>query len=161
MRGSSVGLEREIHILKVVGSIPTHATVTVAEWLRRRIVAPVYVGSNPIRDPKFKVMDKDFVEKFLMDRDDTGRFIVKSRKTGKTYFVEPVDGDEKTCWGDYNPTTKTFETSNYGKYKGSVKPSESLVTEENGFDKIHTLGPGESPLEYIERIDEEYYKNLI
>ena len=105
-------------------------------------------------------MDKDFTKRFLFNRDDTGRFIVKSRKTGKTYFVEPVDGDEKTCWGDYNPTTKTFETSNYGKYKGSVKPSESLVTEENGFDKIHTLGPGESPLEYIERIDEEYYKNL-
>ena len=97
-------------------------------------------------------------DKFLFNRDETGRFLVKSAKTGRIYFVEPVDGDEKTLWGDYNPTTKKFE-GNYGnKYKGSVRPEESMITEENGFDKIHTLGPGESPLEYIDRIDEEYYK---
>lgn len=105
-------------------------------------------------------MDKDFDKKFLLDRDETGRFIVKSQKTGKTYYVEPIDGDERTVWGDYNPVTKDFETSNYGKYKGSVKPSESMITEENGFEKIHTLGVGESPLDYINRIDEEYYKNF-
>ena len=103
------------------------------------------------------MMDKDFTQKFLMNRDETGRFIVKSQKTGKTYFVEPIDGDERTFWGDYNPATKEFETSNYGKYKGSVKPSESLVTEENGFEKIHILSAGESPLDYINRIDDEYY----
>ena len=90
-----------------------------------------------------------------MNRDETGRFIVKSYKTGKTYFVEPVDGDERTFWGDYNPTTKQFETGNYGKYKGSIKPSETMITEENGFDKIHPLGAVESPLEFIERIDNE------
>lgn len=104
-------------------------------------------------------MDKDFEERFMMNRDETGRFIVKSKKTGKTYFVEPIDGKEKTSWGDYNPATKTFETSSYGKYKGSIKPEESMITEENGFDKIHTLKEGESPLEFIERIDEEYYKS--
>lgn len=103
---------------------------------------------------------EDFINKFLLDNDETGRFIVKSKKTGKTYFVEAVDGDERTAWGDYNPATKTFETSNYGKYKGSIKPAESLITEENGFEKIHTLGVGESPLEYIDRIDEEYYKKM-
>ena len=90
-----------------------------------------------------------------MNRDETGRFIVKSQKTGKTYYVEPIDGNERTEWGDYNPATKTFETSNYGKYKGSVKPSETMITEENGFDKMHTLGPGESPLEFIERLEEK------
>ena len=100
-------------------------------------------------------MNKDFTKKFLMNRDETGRFIVKSQKTGKTYFVEAIDGDERTLWGDYNPATKQFETGNYGKYKGSIKPSETMITEENGFDKIYTLGPGESPLEYIERIDNE------
>ena len=103
---------------------------------------------------------EELIKKFLFNRDETGRFIVKSWKTGKTYFVEPIDGDEKTVWGDYNPATKNFETSNYGKYKGSVKPSESMITEENGFEKIHTLGVGESPLDYINRIDEEYYREM-
>ena len=105
-------------------------------------------------------MEKDFTKRFLMNRDETGRFIIKSSKTGKTYFVEPIDGGERTAWGDYNPVTKDFETSNYGKYKGSVKPEESMVTEENGFDKVHTLKEGESPLEFIERIDGEYYKRM-
>ena len=101
-------------------------------------------------------MDKDFTKNFLMNRDETGRFIVKSKKTGKTYYVEPIDGDERTEWGDYNPVTKDFETSSYGKkYKGSIKPSETMITEENGFDKIHTLGTGESPLEFIERLEKE------
>ena len=106
-------------------------------------------------------MNNDFKKKFLTNTDETGRFIVKSLKTGKTYFVEAIDGDEKSVWGDYNPATKKFETDNYGsKYKGSIKKDESLITEENGFDKIHTLKPGESPLDYINRIDEEYYNNL-
>ena len=103
---------------------------------------------------------KDFIKNFLLNRDETGRFIVRSSKTGKTYFVEPIDGDERTVWCDYNPATKTFETGNYGKYKGSVRPSESMITEENGFEKIHSLGPGESPLDYIERIDDEYYRKM-
>ena len=103
---------------------------------------------------------EELIKKFLFNRDETGRFIVKSWKTGKTYFVEPIVGDERTVWGDYNPATKNFETSNYGKYKGSVKPSESMITEENGFEKIHTLGVGESPLDYINRIDEEYYREM-
>lgn len=106
-------------------------------------------------------MEKEFIDKFLINRDDTGRFIVKSLKTNKTYFVETIDDDERTLWGDYNPATKKFETGNYGKYKGSIKPSESMITEENGFSKIHTLGVGESPLDYINRIDEEYYKNML
>ena len=103
-------------------------------------------------------MNKDFTKKFLFNRDETGRFIVKSKKTGKVYFVETLDEGDRTSWGDYNPATKTFETSNYGKYKGSIRPEESMITEENGFDKIHNLKPGESPLDYINRIDEEYYK---
>ena len=103
---------------------------------------------------------EDLVRKFLYNRDETGRLIVKSPKTGRIYFVEPIDGDERTVWGDYNPATKTFETGNYGKYKGSVRPSESMITEENGFEKIHTLGVGESPLEFINRIDEEYYREM-
>lgn len=104
-------------------------------------------------------MNKDFVKNFLINQEDTGRFIVKSLKTNRTYFVEPIDGNERIYWGDYNPATKSFETSNYGKYKGSVKPNESLITKENGFDKIHTLQAGESPLDYINKLDNEYLNN--
>lgn len=101
---------------------------------------------------------EEFAKKFMMNQDETGRFIVKSFKTGKTYFVEAIDGNERTFWGDYNPITKDFETSNYGKYKGSIKPEESMITEDNPlFDKVHTLKVGESPLDYINRIDDEYY----
>jgi len=104
-------------------------------------------------------MDKDFKKRFLTNRDETGRFIVRSLKTGKAYYVEPIDGDERTAWGDYDPVSKTFQTAGYGKkYKGSIRPEESMITEENGFDKIHDLGVGESPLDYIRRIDEEYEK---
>lgn len=104
-------------------------------------------------------MNKDFIKNFLINQEDTGRFIVKSLKTNRTYFVEPIDGNERVYWGDYNPATKSFETSNYGKYKGSVKPNESLITKENGFDKIHTLQAGESPLDYINKLDNEYLNN--
>ena len=103
-------------------------------------------------------MDKEFEKNFLINSDETGRFIVKSQKTGRTYYVEPLDEGEHTMWGDYNPATKKF-TGSYGdKYKGSVRPEQSLITEENGFDKIHTLKVGESPLDYINRIDDAYYK---
>lgn len=106
------------------------------------------------------MIDSEFKKRFLTNTDDTGRFIVKSLKTGRTYYVEPIDNNEKSSWGDYNPATKKFETSLYGqKFKGSVKPEESLVTEENGFDKIHTLQPGESPLDYIDRLDKQYEEN--
>lgn len=105
-------------------------------------------------------MDNDFKKKFLFNRDETGRFIVKSIKTGKSYFVEVIDGDERTNWGDVNPATKKM-TGSYGdKYKGSIRKEESMITKENGFDKIHTLGVGESPLDYINRIDDEYFEKM-
>ena len=105
-------------------------------------------------------MDNDFKKKFLFNRDETGRFIVKSIKTGKSYFVEVIDGDERTNWGDVDPATKKM-TGSYGdKYKGSIRKEESMITKENGFDKIHTLGVGESPLNYINRIDDEYFEKM-
>lgn len=107
-------------------------------------------------------MSEDITKRFLINNDDTGRFIVKSKKTGKTYFVEALDSDELTKWGDYNPATKRFETENYGqKYKGSIKPEESMITEENGFTNIHTIGVGVSPMDYINRIDNEYYEKIM
>lgn len=105
-------------------------------------------------------MDNDFKKRFLFNRDETGRFIVKSIKTGKSYFVEAIDGEERTSWGDVDPATKKM-TGNYGdKYKGSIRKDESMITKENGFDKIHTLGVGESPLDYINRIDDEYFEKM-
>ena len=105
-------------------------------------------------------MDNDFKKRFLFNRDETGRFIVKSIKTGKSYFVEVIDGDERTNWGDVDPATKKM-TGSYGdKYKGSIRKEESMITKENGFDKIHTLGVGESPLDYINRIDDEYFEKI-
>lgn len=104
-------------------------------------------------------MNDDIRKRFLINNDDTGRFLVTSPKTGKTYFVEAIDGDELTKWGDYDPASKKFQTENYGqKYKGSIKPEESMITEENGFTNIRTLGVGVSPLDYINRIDNEYYE---
>ena len=107
-------------------------------------------------------MKENVAKKFLIRRDETGRFIVKSIKTNKTYFVETIDGVERTAWGDLDPVTKKFNTSDYGsKYKGSIKAEESMITEENGFENIHTLGVGESPLSYIDKIDEEYYQKML
>ncbi len=96
--------------------------------------------------------DKDF----LVDSSDTGRFIVTSLKTGRKYYVEPLDGGGRTDWGDLNPATKRLEGSYGSKYQGSVKESESLITKENGFCNIVTLPAGYSPLEYIEQIDKKY-----
>lgn len=90
---------------------------------------------------------------FLIDSEDTGRFIVTSLKTGKKYFVEPIDNGIRTEWGDLNPSTKKLEGDYGTKHKGSIKESESLITEENGFVNIKTLPPGYSPLEYIEQLD--------
>jgi hypothetical protein len=96
-------------------------------------------------------------QKFLIDTDHTGRFIVQSKQTGIKYFVEPV-GDCRTNWGDLDPATKKV-TGKYGiKYRGSVDIKDSLITEENGFKNITTLQPGISPLLYINKIDEEHMR---
>lgn len=95
----------------------------------------------------------DAIKNFLVNSDETGRFIVTSLNTGKKYYVEPLDCGNRTEWGDLNPSTKKLE-GDYGlKYKGSVKESESLITKENGFDNIITLPPGYSPLDYIEQLE--------
>ncbi len=98
--------------------------------------------------------DKDF----LVNSDDTGRFIVTSLKTGRKYYVEPIDSGERTDWGDINPATKKIEGAYGTKHKGSVRESESLITKENGFENIVTIPAGWSPLEYIEQIDKKYQK---
>lgn len=57
-------------------------------------------------------------------------------------------------WGDIDPATKKV-TGSYGmKYKGSIKEDESMITEENGFDKI-IYGTG-SPYATIEKMHDEW-----
>lgn len=105
-------------------------------------------------------ISKEFRKRFLTDTDSSGRFIVKSIKTGRTYYVEPIDDGNRSEWGDLNPATKKIEGDYGSRYKGSVKRSESLISTENGFDKVTELKPGESPTDYISRIDEEFYEAM-
>jgi len=100
------------------------------------------------------MMDKELRKKFLTKTDDTGRFIVTSKRTGITYAVEPT-GFVKTAWGDVNPATGKTEGKYGSKYRGSIDEKDSLITEENGFENIKMLDPGMSPLAYIDMIDDE------
>lgn len=105
-------------------------------------------------------MNKEVLKKFVTDTDETGRMIVTSLKTGKKYFVEAIGSGYNEVWGDVDPATKKM-TGSYGdKYTGSVRPEQSLITEENGFKNITTLKVGESPFNEIERRDKEYKKTL-
>lgn len=100
-------------------------------------------------------------KKFFFKTEDSGRFVVKSLNTGKTYYVETFDEGEITKWGDLNPSTNKVEGDYGSKHKGAIKRSESLITEENGFTNIRELQPCESPLDYINRIDDEYFKQML
>lgn len=106
-------------------------------------------------------MDNEFNKKFLTETDETGRFIVASKRTGKKYYVEAL-GDPHIEWGSINPGEKDLMVKKgWKKYKGSIDEKESLITKENGFDKIHELKPGISPLAYIDMIDDTYPDKLI
>ena len=98
----------------------------------------------------------DIKKRFLTNTDETGRFIVKSLTTGKTYYVEPIGNGHPADWGDINPATKKVEGDYGEKYKGSVSEKESMITPENGFVLIETLEPGVSPLSVIEERDKRY-----
>lgn len=102
---------------------------------------------------------KDLKRKFFTDTDDTGRFIVTSKRTGRTYYVEPI-GRPATKWGDITTYgAGGTVTGSYGqKYRGSIDADDSLITPEHGFEeeKIHTLKPGVSPLLFIDKLDAEY-----
>ncbi len=96
-------------------------------------------------------------ENFLTNRDETGRFIVKSTRTGKTYFVEPIGEDRSADWGSYNPSTGNIENKKgFDKYRGSIDEKDSMITEENGFDNIQYSRKAESPFSIIEEIDSKY-----
>ena len=94
----------------------------------------------------------DFNKRFLINTEDSGRFIVTSLKTNKKYYIEPI-GKPYINWGDVNPSTGQIEGDYGDKYRGSIDAKDSLITEENGFDKIHMLGAGVSPLGYIDMLE--------
>ena len=95
-------------------------------------------------------------QKFNTRTEDSGRFIVTSKRTGKEYFVEPI-GDPHMAWGSIDPASgKMMTKKGWKRNKGSIEKDESLITLENGFEKIHNLKPGDSPLAYIDMLDEKY-----
>lgn len=94
---------------------------------------------------------------FLENRDDTGRFLVISNRTGRVYFVEPIGPDMPANWGSYNPSTGNIENKKgFDKHRGSVSEKESLITKENGFSEITYSGIGGSPFSVIEELDSKY-----
>lgn len=105
-------------------------------------------------------MDQQIMKKFLTSTDDTGRFIVSSTRTGKTYAVEPIDNRSKTdwtAWGSIDPASgKMMNKPGFRKYAGAIEEKDSLITEENGFKNIKMLEPGDSPLAVIDQIDSQY-----
>ncbi|WP_299272111.1 hypothetical protein [uncultured Psychroserpens sp.] len=98
---------------------------------------------------------QELMKRFLTGTDKTGRFIVSSKVTGITYFVEPIDsGKPNILWGDVDPATNKF-TGDYGnKSIGAVKEQDSLITKQNGFVNILTFKG--SPLGEIDRRDKMY-----
>jgi len=96
------------------------------------------------------------LKNFLVDSEDTGRHIVKSIRTGREYYVEPIGDGRMADWGSYNPSTGNIEhKKGAGKCAGSVREIESIVTKENGFDEVHFVDSG-SPYEQINKLDEKY-----
>ena len=60
-------------------------------------------------------------------------------------------------WGSIDPATgNLMHKKGDGKYTGAIKAAESLITSENGFEKIHMLDIGVSPLLTIDSLDAKY-----
>jgi hypothetical protein len=104
-------------------------------------------------------MNSTFKTRFLTNTDDSGRFIVVSQRTGRSYYVEPIITSHTPKWGSVDPATGDFmHKKGDGKYVGGISADQSLITKENGFseDKIHMLGIGVSPHHAIDILDSKY-----
>jgi len=104
-------------------------------------------------------MNDNLKSKFLTNTDDTGRFIVYSNRTGRSYFVEPIVSAHTPEWGSIDPATgNLMHKKGDGKYRGGISAHESLITPENGFapEKITLLDVGVSPLNAIDVLDAQY-----
>jgi hypothetical protein len=77
-------------------------------------------------------MNSSIIQKFLTSTDDTGRFIVCSQRTGRRYFVEPIDNRSKTdwtAWGSIDPATgKMMNKPGFRKYHGAIDEKDSMIT---------------------------------
>jgi hypothetical protein len=101
-------------------------------------------------------INEEVLNNFLKDRDDTGREIVISFRTGRKYYIETIGNGRMADWGSYNPSTGNIENKKgAGKFSGSITEEESLITKENGFEDIHYVKGG-SPYSLIEEIDKNY-----
>ena len=99
----------------------------------------------------------DVRKNFLVDRDNTGKEIVAFPETGKKYYVEYFGNGRMADWGSYNPSTGNIENKKgAGKFNGSIKPEDSVITKENGFDDIRE-GKG-SPYHTISLMHEKWKK---
>ena len=99
---------------------------------------------------------RQIVKNFLVNSDETGKHIVYSPRTGKRYYIEPIGDGRMADWGSYNPSTGNIENKKgAGKYTGSVREEESVITEENGFKNIEVVHGG-SPYGCIEDMDAKY-----
>lgn len=95
------------------------------------------------------------IRDFLVKRDETGRFVVFSNKTGKTYYIEAI-GNRPSTWGDLNPATGKIEGSYGEKNRGSIDKQDSLIEKyKEQFAVIHDLEVGQDPLSYIEKLEEK------
>lgn len=70
----------------------------------------------------------DIKKRFLTNTDETGRFIVKSLTTGKTYYVEPIGNGHPADWGDINPATKKIEAG--------VSPLSAIYQRDLEYEKL-------------------------
>ena len=98
-------------------------------------------------------------KQFLTNTDETGRFIIYSTRTGRSYFVEPTVTEHTPVWGSIDPATgKLMNKKGHDKYRGGINANESLITTENGFapDKITMLDRGTSPHNAVDVIDARY-----
>jgi len=102
------------------------------------------------------MLTQELRKKFFEDTDHTGRHMIVSFRTGKQYYVEPIDSGNRQNWGDLNPATGKVEGQYGKKYRGCIDAKDSLISEENGFKNIKTFGPGQSPYAYIEELDAQY-----
>jgi len=101
-------------------------------------------------------VDYKLRKNFLIDSSDTGRFIISSKRTGRTYYIEP-QGDAHIEWGSVDVSSgKMNVKKGWKKNKGSTEREDSFITKENGFENITTLKAGKSPLAYIEQLDSKY-----
>ena len=90
---------------------------------------------------------------FLTNRDETGN-MVYVMPDGHQYFIEVINNNNKRVkWGDVDTATDKIQGSYGDKYEGSIKPEQSIITEENGFKNI-TWGEGsiESTIEKMEKV---------